>query len=142
MSLAREKNYEFFEKFDAIDRFVKSQPIITDGEAQIMTQDEDGFAVWMISKEPLKKAFLVVSNYQYPTEFVTVNENGESRQEWKKGQSVFNKEIKLPGDFTVLSEYVIKDKRYSPQYFENPKTELSFEELKPSEFRIFAMQKM
>ena len=142
MSLAREKNYEFFEKFDAIDRFVKSQPIITDGEAQIMTQDEDGFAVWMISKEPLKKAFLVVSNYHYPTEFVTINENGESRQEWRKGQPIFNKEIKLPTDFTVLSEYVIKDKRYSPQYFENPKTELSFEELKPSEFRIFAMQKM
>ena len=142
MSLAREKNYEFFEKFDAIDRFVKSQPIITDGEAQIMTQDEDGFAVWMISKEPLKKAFLVVSNYHYPTEFVTINENGESRQEWRKGQPIFNKEIKLPTDFTVLSEYVIKDKRYSPQYFESPKTELSFEELKPSEFRIFAMQRM
>ena len=141
MSMPRDKNYDFFNKFDALDRFVKSQPIITDGEAQIITQDDDGFAVWLISKEPLKKAFLIVSNYHYPTEFVTVNDDEGSRQEWKKGEPVNDKNIKLPGDFTALSEYVLKDIKYSPKYFDNPQQELCFEELKPGEFRIFSLQK-
>lgn len=142
ISMPREKNYEFYTKFDALDRFVKSQPIITDGEAQIITQDEDGFAVWMISKEPLKKAFLIVSNYHYPTEFITVNDNNCSHQEWIKGQSVIDKNIKLPGDYTVLSEYVLKDDKYSPKYFDAPQTELYFDKLTPAEFRIFALQKV
>lgn len=142
MSMPRDKNYDFFNKFDAIDRFVKSQPIITDGEAQIITQDDDGFAVWLISKEPLKKAFLIVSNYHYPTEFVTVNDDEGSRQEWKKGQPVNDKNIKLPGDFTALAEYILKDNKYSPKYFDNPQQELNFEELKPGEFRIFSLQKL
>lgn len=141
MSMPREKNYEFYAKFDALDRFVKSQQIITDGEAQIITQDEDGFAVWLISKEPLKKAFLVVSNYHYPTEFICVSDENGSHREWKKGQPVHDKNIKLPGDFTVLSEYVFKDNKYSAKYFDNPKTELEFEEINPAEFRIFALQK-
>ena len=141
MSMPREKNYDFFNKFDALDRFVKSQPIITDGEAQIITQDDDGFAVWLISKEPLKKAFLIVSNCHYPTEFITINDDEGSRQEWKKGEPVNDKNIKLPGDFTALSEYVLKDSKYSPKYFDNPQQELCFEELKPGEFRIFSLQK-
>ena len=141
MSMPRDKNYDFFNKFDALDRFVKSQPIITDGEAQIITQDDDGFAVWLISKEPLKKAFLIVSNCHYPTEFITINDDEGSRQEWKKGEPVNDKNIKLPGDFTALSEYVLKDSKYSPKYFDNPQQELCFEELKPGEFRIFSLQK-
>lgn len=142
MSMPREKNYDFYTKFDALDRFVKSQPIITDGEAQIITQDEDGFAVWLISKEPLKKAFLVACNYHYPTEFVCVTDDNGSRHEWKKGQPVHDKNIKLPADFTVMSEYILKDNKYCAKYFENPKNELDFEEIKPSEFRIFALQKV
>lgn len=141
-SMPREKNYDFYSKFDAIDRFVKVQPIITEGEAQIITQEDDGFAVWLISKEPLKKAFLIVSNYHYPTEFVTTHTDEGTTQEWKKGESIFDKTIKLPGDFTVLSEYILKENKYSPRYFDNPKQELMFDELKPGEFKIFALQKM
>ena len=142
MSMPREKNYEFYNKFDAIDRFVKSQPIITDGEAQIITQEDDGFTVWMISKEPLKKAFLVVANSHFPTEFITTDDEDGCRKEWKKGVSVCDKNIKLPGDFTVKSEYILKDNKYSPIHFEKPLSELDFEELKPGEFRIFSLQKM
>ncbi len=141
-SMPREKDYDFFNKFDAIDRFVKSQPIITDGEAQIIIQEDDGFTVWMISKEPLKKAFLVAANYHYPTEFVNVNDENGCHREWKKGASIINKTIKLPGDFSVQAEYVLKEKKYSAQYFETPLSELTFEELKPAEFRIFSINKI
>lgn len=142
MSMPREKNYEFYAKFDAIDRFVKSQPIITEGEAQIITQDDDGFTVWLISKEPLKKAFLVAANFHYPTEFVSVEDEDGCRKEWKKGVPVCNKNIKLPGDFSVTAEYVFKDNKFSSERFEKPLNELNFTELKPAEFKIFALQKV
>ncbi|MBS6602660.1 MAG: hypothetical protein KH301_02740 [Brachyspira sp.] len=140
-SMPREKNYDFYTKFDALDRFVKSQPIITDGEAQIITQDEDGFAVWLISKEPLKKAFLIATNFNYPTEFISINDENGCRHEWKKGISIENKTIKLPGDFSLQAEYILQDNKYSAKRFDTPKTELSFDELKPAEFRIYALQK-
>jgi hypothetical protein len=142
ISMEREKNYEFYEKFDALDRFVKQQQIITDGEAQIMAQDDDGFAVWLISKEPLKRAFLVVANYKYPTEFVTThNDDGTSSQNWIKGSSVLNKEIKLPTDFRITTEYVYKNGKYTATKWEENPNEIEFEELKPSEFRIFMLEK-
>lgn len=142
MAMPREKNYDFYNKFDALDRFVKSQPIITDGEAQIILQEDDGFVVWMISKEPLKKAFLVAANYNYPTEFVTINEDTGSHKEWKKGKSVFNKTIKLPGDFNLQAEYILKDSKYSAKYFDTTLSELEFEELKPGEFKIYSVNKL
>ncbi len=143
ISMPREKNYNFYAKFDAIDRFVKSQPIITDGEAQILIQENDGFVAWMISKEPLKKAFLIVANYNYPTEFITThNEDGSCISEIKKGYNLKDKIIKLPGDFIAASEYIFSDNKYSPKHFENPQKDLNFVELKPAEFKIFLLQKI
>jgi len=142
ISMAREKNYEFYEKFDALDRFVKGQPIITEGEAQIMVQEDDGFAVWLISCEPMKKAFLVAANYKYPTEFVTTHhDDGSQEQNWVKGQPIQNKEIKLPADFKITTEYVFKNGKYAAQKWDTDNNEIHFEELKPAEFRIFALEK-
>ena len=142
ISMQREKNFEFFDKFDAIDRFVKGQPIITDGEAQIMLQEDDGFVVWLISCEPSKKAFLVAANYKYPTEFVTTHhEDGSSEQNWVKGSPIYDKKIKLPTDFTIKSEYVFKIHKYTAQLWEGSASEIKFDELKPAEFRIFALEK-
>jgi len=142
ISMPREKNYEFYQKFDAIDRFVKGQPVITEGEAQIILQEDDGFAAWLISREPLKKAFLVVANYKYPTEFVTSRNNDDVVvQNWVKGAPVINKELKLPGDFNITTEYIFKNGKYTATKWEGNSNELSFDELKPSEFRIFALEK-
>ena len=142
ISMKRETNYEFYEKFDALDRFVKNQPIITNGEAQIISQDNDGYAVWMISCEPSKKAFLVAANYKYPTEFVTThNENGENEQNWVKGQPIYDKEIKLPTDYAIKAEYIFKNGKYTAVKWEDKINEIHFDELKPSEFRIFALEK-
>ena len=107
-----------------------------------MIQDDDGFAAWLISCEPSKKAFLVVANYKYPTEFVTTHhEDGSSEQNWVKGVPVYNKEIKLPADFSIKSEYVFKNHRYTAQIWDGETSEIKFDELKPSEFRIFALEK-
>ncbi len=142
IAMAREDNFEFFEKFDAIDRFVKQQHIITDGEARIIVQDKEGFVAWLISCEPLKKAFLVVANYKYPTEFVTTPlDNGQNQQNWIKGAPIYKKEIKLPTDFRITAEYVFKKTHYAAQKWEGETNEIFFEELKPAEFRIFSLEK-
>ena len=141
VSMVREDNDEFFAKFDAIDRFVKSHPIITEGEAQIMVQEDDGFVVWLISREPQKKAFLVAANYKYPTEFVTTHKDGGCEQNWIKGQPIRNKKIQLPTDFKIKAEYVYNGNRFVATKWEGSPNELEFRELDPAQFKIFSLEK-
>lgn len=141
VSMVRGKNYEFFAQFDAINRFAKSQELITEGEAQIIQQEEDGFVSWLISKEPLKSAFLVVANYNYPTENVSVEEDGECYREIVEGEDVLDKTIHLPGDYSVKSEFVFDGSDFVEKEFSAQDNMLNFEKLEPAEFRIFLLSK-
>ena len=142
ISMPRENNYEFFKKFDAIDRFVKRHNVITEGEAQIILQEEDGFASWMISKEPIKSAFLVIANYKYPTEKVTkTDENGNSYAEIVKGEVIENKTLQLPGEFKIKSEYVIEDDEFVRKKMKTTDNIITIDRLEPGEFRLFGIQK-
>lgn len=142
VSLKREKNYEFFAQFDAISRFAKSQELITEGEAQIMTQDEDGFVSWMISKEPMKTAFLIVANYYPPSEKVSVkDEEGLSHTEIKEGYEVSDKELYLPCDYKVKSEFVFDGADFVEKEVEGLENQLTFDILQPSEFKIYLLSK-
>lgn len=141
VSMPRACNDNFFNKFDAIDRFVKNNNIITDGEAQIIVDDEDGFSAWLITKEPMKTAYLVVSNHKYPTEKVTKTAaTGENYKEIVEGYAIFDKQIHIPSDYNLKSEYVLNEKDYEPQTVENTDT-LHFEKLEPSEFKIFELER-
>lgn len=141
VAMPRACNDDFFNKFDAIDRFVKNNIIITDGEAQIIVDDEDGFSSWLITKEPLKTAYLIVSNHKYPTEKVTKTAaTGENYKEIVEGYAIFDKQIHIPGDYNLKSEYVLNEKDYEPQTIENTDT-LHFEKLEPSEFKIFELER-
>lgn len=141
VSMPRACNDNFFNKFDAIDRFIKNNNIITDGEAQIIVDDEDGFSAWLITKEPMKTAYLVVSNHKYPTEKVTKTAaTGENYKEIVEGYAIFDKQIHIPGDYNLKSEYVLNEKDYEPQTVENTDT-LHFEKLEPSEFKIFELER-
>ena len=141
VAMSRACNDDFFNKFDAIDRFVKNNSIITDGEAQIIIDDEDGFSAWLITKEPMKTAYLVVSNHKYPTEKVTKTAaTGENYKEIVEGYAIFDKQIHIPGDYNLKSEYVLNEKDYEPQTVENSDT-LHFEKLEPSEFKIFELER-
>lgn len=141
VSMPRACNDNFFNKFDAIDRFVKNNNIITDGEAQIIVDDEDGFSAWLITKEPMKTAYLIVSNHKYPTEKVTKTAaTGENYKEIVEGYAIFDKQIHIPGDYNLKSEYVLNEKDYEPQTVENTDT-LHFEKLEPSEFKIFELER-
>ncbi len=141
ISMPRGEDYEFYEKFNAIDKFVKSQPIITDGEAQIIREDEDGFVSWIITKEPLKTAFLITSNYKYPTEKVSVEDSNGAHSEIVKGESVYNKIIQIPCDYTVENEYELENGEYVAKELKLIGNHVEFGELKPGEFSIIELKR-
>lgn len=138
ISMKRAKNYGFYAKFDAINRFAKSQELITEGEAQIIEQDEEGFSSWLISKEPLKSAFLVVANYNSPTEQIKTE---DGLKEISEGETIKDKKVSLPGDYRVISEFVFDGESFVEEKMKHDTHTLEFEELKPSEFKIFLLQK-
>jgi len=141
VSMKREKDYEFFSKFDAIDRFVKNSPVITDGEAHIIRQDDDGFVVWQIQKEGLKNSILVVANYNSPTEKFTKEENGNSWTEIKEGTEVFDKTIELSCDYSIVSEFRFNGTDYVEEKFVTATNTLTFGKLMPAEFKFFTVLK-
>lgn len=142
ISMRRNKNYHFFNRFDSINRLAKSFDAVTEGEAQIITQEDDGYVCWLISKETIKTALLVVANYQAPTEYFSKeNENGECVTELKYGQDVFDKSISIPGDYKAVAEYLFNGEDFERTDFASPETELSFDKLYPSQFKIFELQR-
>ena len=141
VSMKREKDYDFFSKFDAIDRFVKNNSVITDGEAHIIRQDDDGFVVWQIQKEGLKNSILVVANYNSPTEKFLVEENGNSWTEEREGHEVFDKTIELSCDYSIVSEFRFDGTDYIEEKFVAATNSLSFGKIMPAEFKFFTVIK-
>jgi hypothetical protein len=142
ISMTRGDDEDFYQKFNAIDKFVKNDNIISGGEAQVIDQDDDGFAVWMISKEPLKQSYLVIANSQYPTEkHNKTDDNGEKYAVIINGKGIKDKEFKLPGDYAIKGEYKFIDGELKFEKSEENLTELHFETLKPSEFKIFLLER-
>lgn len=142
ISMQRENNKEFFAQFDAINRFAKSQELVTEGEASLIKNDDDGFVGWMISKEPLKTALLIVANSQYPTEKITVqNDDGTTTSILQDGSTVGHKTILLPSDYTVSAEFMFDGTDFVQEELHTNDTQLEFENLEPSEFRVFLLQK-
>lgn len=141
VAMKRSNNENFFNKFDAIDRFVKNNSIINNGEAQIIVDDEDGFSAWLITREPMKTAYLIVSNHNYPTEKITKTvATGESYKEFVEGYAIFDKEIYIPSDYNLTSEYVLDEKDFKAQKMENLDS-IHFDKLEPSEFRIYELNR-
>lgn len=141
VAMSRSENEAFYEKFDAIDRFVKNNNIINNGEAQIIVEDEDGFSAWLITREPMRKAYLVVSNHKYPTEKVTKTApTGESYREITEGFAIFDKKIYIPSDYNLKNEYVLNEKEFVAQKMENCEN-IHFDKLEAGEFRIFELER-
>ncbi len=141
VAMKRSDNEDFYTKFDAIDRFVKNNNIICQGEAQIIIDDEDGFSAWLITREPMKTAYLIISNHKYPTEKVTKTAaTGENYREIVEGYAVFDKDIYIPSDYNLKNEYILKEKNFVAQQIEDTES-LHFDKLEPSEFRIYELSR-
>ena len=137
ISMKREKDYDFFAKFDAIDRFVKNSSLITDGEAHIIRQDDDGFVAWMIQKEGIKNSILVIANYNSPSEKFCEDGNAIT----KEGREVFDKTIELSCDYSIVSEFRFDGTDYIEEKFVAATNSLSFGKIMPAEFKFFTVIK-
>ena len=143
VSMPRSENIDFYNEFNAIDVFVKQNHVITDGEAQIIEQDEDGFVSWLITKEPLRQAFLVVANYKYPSEKTNVtDENGNSYRDWVEGKPIFDKKVCLPSDYKVIGEVLLQDNELKCFKSDDFGNDIIIGDLKPSQYRIFELSKL
>lgn len=142
IAMTRNDDEDFFKVFDAIDRFVKYNPVINSGEAHIIKQDEDGFVAWQISKTESKDALLVVANYMSPTEKFVIEENGNSYTELREGREVFDKNIVLPCDYQIVSEYKFNGEEFSEEGLQVPMSELTIGKLMPAEFKIYKLDRV
>ncbi|MCD8377551.1 MAG: hypothetical protein LUB59_02045 [Candidatus Gastranaerophilales bacterium] len=142
IAMKRNCDEDFYKKFDAIDRFVKNCPVITDGEAHIIRQDDDGFVAWQISKTDTKEAILVIANYCAPSEKFLIEENDKSYTEIREGREVFDKSIVLPCDYQIISEYRYNGEDFTEESLSEPLNELTIGKLMPSEFKIFALNRV
>ena len=142
IAMTRNNDEDFFKKFDAIDRFAKNSSIINSGEAHIIVQEDDGFVAWQISKTESKEAFLVVANYHSPTEKFVVEENGSSYTELREGAEVFDKNIVLPCDYQIVSEFRFDGNDYVEERLQSPLIELTIGKLMPAEYKIYLLNRV
>lgn len=139
ISLPRAKDYAFFEKFDAIGRFARDNELLTDGEAQIITQTDNGFVCWTVSKSSSKETIFVAANYLAPTELVCENGTRTIRE----GASVYNSSVDVPKEYTTAFEYVYngETKKYEEKQIENFNNSFVFDRLEPAEFKFYKLIK-
>lgn len=142
IAMKRNNDEEFFKKFDAIDRFAKNCAIITDGEAHIIRQDDDGFVAWQISRTESRDALLVLANYAAPTEKFVVEDKDRSYTEIREGREVFDKNIILPCDYQITSEFKYNGEDFVEETLQEPLSEITIGKLMPSEFKIYTLSRV
>ncbi|MBQ9246565.1 hypothetical protein IJ182_09895 [bacterium] len=144
VSLIRNNDEEFYDKFDAIRRLAISNDLTINGEAQIITQNKNGFISWMISKETLKECYIIAANY-LPLNEKVLKQNNEGIMEYtiKTNNAITNKKIEIPGDYELELEYIYEpDKKDFIPHYSSPNTKtITVDKLEPSEFRIFKIKR-
>lgn len=144
VSLIRNDDEDFYNKFDAIRRLALSNELTRDGEAQIITQNKNGFISWMISKETVKECLIVAANY-LPANEKILRQNTDGLMEYtiKENKTVKNKKIEIPGDFCLFSEYIWEEnkKDFVEHYFPSTEKTIEIDKLEPSEFKIFKIKR-
>ncbi len=144
VSLIRNDDEDFYNRFDAIRRLAVNDELTTDGEAQIITKNKDGFISWMISKETVKESFIIAANYLCANEKI-LKQNNEGIMEYsvKTNKAVLNKKIEIPGDFELELEYIYEeDKKDFVAHYSAPNVKtIETDKLEPSQFRIFKIKR-
>ena len=144
VSLIRNNDEDFFNKFDAIRRFAINNELTLDGEAQVITEQKNGYISWMISKETVKECLIIAANY-LPSNEKVLKQKPDGAMEYtiKTNSAVKSKKIEIPGDFTLACEYVYEeDKKDFVEHFSEPNIKtIETGEIEPSTFRIFKIKR-
>ena len=140
ISMKREDNRDFFNKFTAINDFAKSNTITRYGKAEILISDEDKFTVWIVKEDNNNSSLLVAANAQAPTEKICKEtEDGSTQKVVEKGVDIYNKTLQLPEGMNISGRYEFRGFELVETQCEG--NSLSFEKLAPSEFYIYRVSK-
>lgn len=144
VSLMRNDDEDFYNRFDAIRRLAINNELTTDGEAQVINRTKQGFISWMISKETVKECFIIAANY-LPSNEKLLKQNSDGIMEYtiKTNSDITNKKIEIPGDFTLFSEFIYEEDKndFVEHYAGKDVKTIEIEKLAPSEFRIFKIKR-
>ena len=144
VSLIRENDEDFYNRFDAIRRFAINNELTLDGEAQIINQTKNGYISWMISKETVKECLIIAANY-LPANEKILKQNPDGTMEYtiKANTEIKKKKIEIPGDFTLYSEFVYEEdkKDFVEHYCGKDIKTIEIDCLNPSEFKIFKIKR-
>lgn len=145
VSMKRNRDWFFFEKFNAINYFVQNCPIIINGRSKLIIENEEGLAVWEINSK--HGDLLVVANYLNPTEKVSEeDENGNCITKIKKGKILNDARIELKDrilnsyyefDYDDMNKCVYAEKRLLNEIAGF----ITFEILKPGEFKVYSFDR-
>ena len=151
-SMVRELNWDFWEKFNALNYFSQHDKLINHGKAHLYCQDENGFVCWEIIPERSSKnlnidySYLVVANYLSPTELKDVEiEKGKTQKKIVKGTITKNNTVQLD-DSKIVSyfDYELDDMNklmFVEKPLENEITNsITFHELRPGEFKVYKLK--
>ncbi len=146
VSMKREKNYEFFRKFDALNRLALNLNLTRYGKAQIHQPNKDGsgFISWYIKNDDAQDSerLFIAANENPPTEIYRDNkEDGSLEIINKTSTAIHDKTAYIPDGYKAVSAYVLKENSFEYEEITEIQNlngnQIHFEKLEPAEFHIY-----
>lgn len=153
-SMVRNFDWDFFEKFNALNYFVQHDKLINQGRTVLHNQESNGFACWEIvpdseikaKKNQKEPTYLIVANYFSPSEIKDVqDEKGHCEKKNIRGTITRNNTVKLKRGRKLVSYFDFElDEMNKCHFVEKPlenaiSKEIIFKELRPGEFKVYKM---
>ncbi|MBR2068970.1 MAG: hypothetical protein IJ877_04325 [Candidatus Gastranaerophilales bacterium] len=150
-SMVRNFDWDFWEKFNALNYFIQHDKLINQGRAVLHNQDSNGFVCWEIVSDSEKTknqqyTYLIAANYFAPTEIKDVqDEKGNCQKRSVRGEITRNNTVAIKQGKKLVSYFDFQlDEQFKCQFVEIPlekeiTNSITFNELRPSEFRVYRM---
>lgn len=154
VSMVRNYDWDFWEKFNAIDYFAQNDKLLNQGRAVLHAQEANGFVCWevvcdnseKIDKNKKQSTYLIVANYLAPQEIKEVqDECGRIEKKNVRGTITRNNTVKLKKNKKLISYFDFdldengKCMLVEKMLENDIKKEITFKELRPGEFKIYRM---
>lgn len=154
VSMVRNFNWNFYEKFNALNYFAQNDKLINKGKAVLHRQDSNGFVCWEIvpdsidkkSKKEKQYTYFIVANYFSPTEIKDIqSEDGHIEKKNVRGLITKNNTVKIKEGKKLVSYFDFElDENKKCLFVEHPlqnqiTREITFKELRPGEFKVYKM---
>ncbi len=153
-SMVRNYDWDFFEKFNAINYFVQNDGLINQGKAVLHCQENNGFVCWEVvpdkektkDKKTKQATYLIVANYFSPSEIKDVQDDlGHIEKKNVRGTITRDNTVKLKRGKKLVSYFDFDyDELNKCLFVEKPlendiSKEITFKELRPGEFKVYKM---